>query len=60
MKRREWNVKTMGEAELRALIAECNRQERTLIAPHAKARRGWAELRRTAEAELEARVGNPD
>jgi hypothetical protein len=55
MKRREWNLRGMDAAELRALVAECNRRERSLKAPHAKARRGWTELRAEAEAELDAR-----
>jgi hypothetical protein len=56
-KRQEWNLPAMGEAELRALIAPCNRMEKALQAPHAKARRGWTELRGRAEAELAARQG---
>lgn len=55
--RQEWNLPAMSEAELRALIARCNRRERALKAPHAKARRGWTALRAKAEAELAARGG---
>jgi hypothetical protein len=54
-KQREWNLPAMDEAQLRALIARCNRMEKTLKAPHAKARRGWTELRGDAEAELARR-----
>ena len=51
----------MSEAELRDLISLCNRKERVLQAPHAKARRGWTRLRVRAEAELERRstAGEP-
>lgn len=45
----------MTEQELRGLIATCNQRERVLKAPHGKARRGWTDLRRQAEADLEAR-----
>jgi hypothetical protein len=54
-KSRVWNLKAMSVAELRALIAQCNQKERLLKAPHAKARRGWVDLRKRAETELETR-----
>jgi len=54
-KRQEWKLAAMSEDELRALIARCNRQERVLKAPHAKARRDWTALRAKAEAELTTR-----
>ena len=54
-KRQEWDVAAMTEAELRALVARCNRRERELRAPHAKARREWVALRGRAEAELAKR-----
>jgi hypothetical protein len=55
-KRRRWDVRAMDEADLRALVARCNRMDKALQAPHAKARRGWVDLRRHAQAELESRA----
>jgi hypothetical protein len=62
MKGRDWNLPAMSDVELQALITQCNRMEKQLEAPHGKARRGWTDLRKEADAELAARnpdLGNP-
>lgn len=57
-KRQVWDLPAMSEAELRNLVSRCNRQEKKLTAPYAKARRSWTDLRREAEAELARRFAN--
>ena len=56
-KRRVHDYASMSDAELHALIHECNRRERLLTAPHAKGRRSWTRARGLAEAELARRAG---
>jgi hypothetical protein len=55
-KRRVHEFKTMTDQELHDLIHECDRMERLLKAPHAKARRGWTATREQASAELQRRA----
>jgi len=59
-KSRVWNLPQMSDDELRSLISECNRMEKSLKAPHKKARQGWTQLRARAEAELASRSVRPD
>jgi hypothetical protein len=54
---RQYDLQNMSADSLHALIRHCESRVRALRAPHAKARREWADLRRRAQAELAGRSG---
>jgi hypothetical protein len=56
-RRREFELEKMSADGLRDLVRQCDRRVRALRAPHAKARREWADLRTRAQAELAHRSG---
>jgi hypothetical protein len=55
-RRRVWDVKSMTDEELRALIHRCDVMERNLTGGYSKGRRGWTRLRSEAVDKLARRA----